>query len=115
MAYKRPEHVRLALPRYRFGAPQESTMKKVLLAIATCALSAMAMSQPVESQRQEREMEHNAMVQRAIEQRDRGGSEMERRPMDRHAMTEHQRRHKVWVPARRGDDGRRMRGHYDWN
>ncbi|QNK67239.1 hypothetical protein [Variovorax sp. PAMC26660] len=88
-------------------------MKKVLIAVAALALSAVAMSQPIEQRRQEREMDHDAMMQRAIEQRDRGGNEMERRQVERNAMAEHHRGHRVWVPAHRGENGRRMPGHYE--
>lgn len=92
-------------------------MKKVLLALATCAMSVVAFSQPAQPSREDRDREHSALVQRAMEQRDRGGNEMNRHeaapPAIMRPMAQPHRRHKVWVPAHR--EGRhQMRGHYDW-
>ena len=101
-------------------------MKKILIAFAACAVSAVAMSQPMDQRdgremdrhfgdrrsMEQREMEHREMMQRAMEQRDRGSSEMDRQAMEHREM--HERRHaRTWVPAHRDNDGHRMRGHYE--
>ena len=63
-------------------------MKKILLALAACAVSAAALAQPMRPPPP--------------------GPGMDRP----HAMPQH-RKHKVWVPAHR--EGRRqVRGHYVW-
>lgn len=95
-------------------------MKKLLMALATCAVSAMAASQPVQPPRGDREMEHDAMVQRAMEQRDRDARAMDHHEMDRHDMGRHvaaesHHMHKVWVPTHRDEHGHRVNGHYDWS
>jgi len=62
-------------------------MKKILLALAACAVSAVAMAQPMHPSPESR--------------------------MERRHVTPQHRKHKVWVPAHR--EGRRyVRGHYVW-
>lgn len=63
-------------------------MKRILLALAACAVSAAAFAQPMPSPR---------------------GPEAERKPP--HVAQRRVKQKKVWVPARRVN-GRLVRGHY---
>jgi Ni/Co efflux regulator RcnB len=69
-------------------------MKKILIALAACVVSAAGMAQPM---------------------RPGDGPRMDRERMAPHRMSPHRmdRRHKVWVPAHR-EHGRRVPGHYVW-
>jgi Ni/Co efflux regulator RcnB len=62
-------------------------MKKILLVLAACAVSAAAMAQPMHPTPHSR--------------------------MERKHVMPHHRKHKVWVPAHR-EHGRRVPGHYVW-
>jgi Ni/Co efflux regulator RcnB len=62
-------------------------MKKILLALAACAVSAAAFAQPLHPSPESR--------------------------MERRQVAPHHRKQKVWVPAHR-EGRRRVPGHYIW-
>jgi Ni/Co efflux regulator RcnB len=63
-------------------------MKKILLALAACAVSATALAQPMPPRGPHADRGHPHVAHRRV-------------------------KHKVWVPAHR-EHGRLVRGHYVW-
>jgi len=80
-------------------------MKRLLIALAVCAVSATALAQPARdgSQHMGPRMERHA-------DRDRPNT---MRPVDRYHRHDRHAKRKVWVPAHR-EHGRVVRGHYVW-
>ena len=99
----RPGGLRLVLAPL-WVHPEGNDVKKMMIALATCAACAIATGQPMPQPHEGDHMENHDMDHR----------EADHHAMVREAPAPHHQEHKVWLPTRHDEHGHRVPGHYEY-
>ena len=103
-----------ALPSdlYRLGTSKGKNMKKLIVAVATCAVCALATSQPMPGN--DRSEIHDMNRSDHMDKRETYQQQAYREDERNNERHDAHHRHKVWVPSHHDDHEHVVRGHYEW-